>query len=180
MDYITLKEYAEKKHISYEAVRKQVIRYQDELKDHIIRKNKTQFLDEWAVAFLSERRRESPIVLTTENQSEQIEKLTAELADLREKLMSAQNELLAAKDRIIDLQDSQKLMIESQVKYAALLEDHAAQERKLHDAEIELTRLTGQHETDQEQLDKLQREKDQAEAEANSYYRSFFGFYRKR
>ena len=36
MDYITLKEYAEKKHISYEAVRKQVIRYQDELKDHII------------------------------------------------------------------------------------------------------------------------------------------------
>ena len=34
------------------------------MKDHIIKKNKTQYLDEYVVDFLDNRRRESPIILS--------------------------------------------------------------------------------------------------------------------
>ena len=43
---VTLKEYAEKKSISYEAVRKQVSRYREELGDHIKKEGRTQYLDD--------------------------------------------------------------------------------------------------------------------------------------
>ena len=53
---VSLKEYAKNKGVSYEAVRKQVNRYKDELKGHISKVNRTQYLDEEAVAFLDSKR----------------------------------------------------------------------------------------------------------------------------
>jgi len=76
---LTIKEYAKKKNITYEAVRKQIQKYKDdELKDHIIKKNKTQYLDEYAVDFLDNRRRESPVLLYQMEKDEQIETLRNE------------------------------------------------------------------------------------------------------
>ena len=51
MKTVSLKDYAEQKRVSYEAVRQQVIRYKKELGNHIIRDGRQQFLDEEAVAF---------------------------------------------------------------------------------------------------------------------------------
>ena len=48
---ISLKDYAKKKNVSYEAVRKQVNRYRDELGDHLYKKDRTQYLDEEGEAF---------------------------------------------------------------------------------------------------------------------------------
>ena len=166
MELITLKQYAESKGISYEAVRKQVNRYQEELKGHIVVKNRTQYIDQWAVDFLSERRRESPIVLVTETQQEQIDQMTEQIETLKAQLLAAQNELLSAKDQIINLQVETRQLLETKASYENLLEDHEQQKEKL-------TRATVQHEEDQKRIEELQRE-------ANSYQRSIFGFYRKR
>lgn len=166
MELMTLKQYAESKGISYEAVRKQVNRYQEELKGHIVVKNRTQYIDQWAVDFLSERRRESPIVLVTEDQKEQISQMKEQIETLKAQLLAAQNELLSAKDQIISLQVETRQLLETKANYDSLLEDHDLQKEKL-------TRATIQHEEDQKRIEELQRE-------ANSYQRSIFGFYRKR
>jgi len=95
----TIKQYAESQKVTYEAVRKQINRYKKDLDGQIIKKGRTQYLTDEAVAFLSEHRHASPaIVYRQEKQSEQ-EAQKIELEDLRtkyalvlEKLASIQEE----------------------------------------------------------------------------------------
>ena len=172
MELVTLKQFADDQGITYEAVRRQVIRHADKLQGHIVKKNRTQYLDDEAVKILKDRRRESPIVLQTIDQSEEIDRLTDQIESLKAQLMTAQNELLKEKDRIISLQGELREGIEERAKYAALLEDAQDKERLLAEAQNALS-------ADREQMEQLRRELDQAQAEASSYHRSFFGFYRK-
>lgn len=194
MELITLKQYAEEHKISYEAVRKQVNRYSEELSDHIIKQDRTQYLDPWAVKFLTERRRESPIVLMNMDQSEENERLKNEVEALRVQLMTAQNELLKsqeerlkAQDRIIELQDEAQKTLEDRARYTALLEDNKAKEEKLKEAadrEAELTRQVeekdGRIQMIQAEAEEIRKERDEAQKEAQSFTRSIFGFYRKK
>lgn len=55
---LTIQEYANSRHISYNAARKMVQRYRDQL--NIGREGRTQQLDSDAVAFLDQRRSVSP------------------------------------------------------------------------------------------------------------------------
>ena len=169
---MTLRQYAEAQSITYEAVRKQVSRYTEELKDHIVKKNRVQYLDDWAIQFLTERRRERPIVQIGEELSAEVESLKAEVESLKTKLMTAQTELLKDKDRIIELQESANKAIEDRTKYNLLLEESAAKDQKLKEKESIIEDL-------EKKTDELQRERDEAQAEAGSYQKSFFGLYRK-
>lgn len=201
MELTTIKQYAKSQNVSYEAVRKQIVRYGEELKDHIIRKDRTQYLDEWAIDFLTKRRRENPVILLSQDKDEEIEALRDQVESLRSKLLNAQNELLKsheerlkAQDRIIELQDEAKQTLEDRAKYSALLEDNHLKETKLREAESRIEDLQKEHEEDREALEKvqdlreedrkkiedLQRERDEALTEAQSFKRSIFGFYRKR
>ena len=172
MELVTLKQFADDQGITYEAVRRQVIRHADKLQGHIVKKDRTQYLDDEAVKILKERRRENRIVMQTIDQSDEIGRLTDQLESLKAQLMTAQNELLKEKDRIISLQGELREGIEERAKYAALLEDAQDKERRLAEAQNALS-------ADREQMEQLRRELDQAQAEASSYHRSFFGFYRK-
>ena len=172
MELVTLKQFADDQGITYEAVRRQVIRHADKLQGHIVKKDRTQYLDDEAVKILKERRRENRIVMQTIDQSDEIGRLTDQLESLKAQLMTAQNELLKEKDRIISLQGELREGIEERTKYAALLEDAQDKERRLAEAQNALS-------ADREQMEQLRRELDQAQSEANSYHRSLFGFYRK-
>ena len=102
---VTIKEYAKSKNVSYEAVRKQIQKYKDkELKEHVIRKNKTQYLDDYAVEFLDNRRRESPIMVVQMNKDEEIERLEMENKALLLKVAELQEALLRDKDEVKQLQ----------------------------------------------------------------------------
>ena len=96
MNVISLREYAEQKKVTYEAVRQQVNRYREELSGHIIKDGRQQFLDEVAVAFLDERREKSPITIIQQNKDEAIE----ELERTREQLLI---KIAAQADRIAEL-----------------------------------------------------------------------------
>jgi len=179
MEVMTIKQYAENQHVSYEAVRKQIVRYGEELKDHIVKRDRKQYLDEWAVKFLTERRRENPVILVTQENLEEIEELKKQVESLRTQLMTAQNELLKsqddclkAKDKIIELQDEAKKTLEDKAKYTALLEDNEAKEEKLKD-------LERQSEEDRKKIEDLRKECDEAKEEAQSFQKSVFGLYRK-
>lgn len=184
---MTLKQYADDQGISYEAVRKQVIRYAEELSDHIITQDRKKYLDQYAVKFLTERRRESPIILMNMDQNEENQRLKEEIESLRVKLMTAQNELLKEKDRIISLQDEAKKTLEDRARYTALLEESKAKDEKLKEMtghiqkiQTEADGLRRQSEEDQKKIEDLSRERDEAQKEAQSFTRSIFGFYRKR
>ena len=166
MELKTLKQYADDQGISYEAVRKQVVRYAEDLSDHVVKKNRVQYLDQWAVDFLTERRKESPIVLVNMDQSEENERLREQVETLKVQLMTAQNELLKEKERVINLQDESMKLIEDRGKYLTLLEDSKAKEERLKEAEDQIT--------------EIKRERDEAQKEAQSYKKSIFGFYRKK
>ena len=57
MELVSIKEFAESQMVSYEAVRRQTHTYAEQLKGHIIKKGRTQYLDNYAVEFLSEKRK---------------------------------------------------------------------------------------------------------------------------
>lgn len=172
MEMITLKQFADEQKISYEAVRKQVIRYAEDLSGHVVKKERTQFLDEFAVKFLKEKRRESPIILQTTDQSEEIDQLKREIESLRTKLMTAQ-------ERIIGLQDENKVMIETKIRYDYLLELHEDQKEQLQEARDQAAALRMKQEEDQREIEAIRKERDEAQTEAQSFQRTIFGLYRK-
>lgn len=165
MELVTIKQFADSQGITYEAVRRQVARYSEELSDHIIRQNRTQYLDEKAVEFLKERRRESPIVLQTIDQGEEIGRLQDQVESLKAQLVTAQNKLLEAQERVISLQDEAQKALEDRARYTALLEDHEDQKRKLQETS--------------DQLRRVEAERDEAVQESRRFIKSWFGFYRK-
>lgn len=173
MEMMTLKQYAESQGISYEAVRRQVNRYAEELSDHIVKQDRKQFIDQWAVDFLTEKRRESPIILQTTDQSEEIDQLKQEIESLRTKLMTAQ-------ERIIGLQDENKVMIETKIRYDYLLELHEDQKEQLQEARDQAAALRMKQEEDQREIEALRKERDEAQTEAQSFQKTIFGFYRKK
>lgn len=105
---ISMRDYAKEKHISYEAVRKQVVRYQKELEGHIFKQGRTQYLDEYAVEFLSEKRATNPIIIYEANKDEEIERLKNENDSYLKKIAILQEQLLQQKDQMISLEVAQQ------------------------------------------------------------------------
>lgn len=129
MNVITLRDYAKQSNISYEAVRKQVVRYQDELAGHLIRDGRQQFLDEEAVAFLDARRQKNPVAIIQVEKDEKIDQLEKENKQLLLKLAAVQDALLTEKEKAAALMDEKKGEI-------ALLEaDNEAARAKVAEAE---------------------------------------------
>ena len=95
---ITIKDYAKGRGISYEAARQQISRYMERevdgfrLADHISKVDRTQYLDDEAVAFLDERRAKNPVIVQQEERDETIERLRAEVDLLQKRLIAAQDE----------------------------------------------------------------------------------------
>lgn len=101
---ISMKEYATLHNISYEAVRKQVKRYETELKGHISKVGRTNYLDDEAVEFLNEKRSKNPVVIVDEEKKDQIQRLSDENKQLLIKIVQLQDELSEEKDLVKDLQ----------------------------------------------------------------------------
>ena len=173
MDVRSIKQIAEEQNVSYEAIRKQIVRYSDELKDHIVRRNRTQYLDEWAVNFLKEKRKENPVILINMDKDEQIEELKAQVELLK-------NKLLVSQEQIITLQEENNKALETQVRYTALLEDTKAKDERLAKAETTIEEQDDHIKEIERKSEALRQELEEAQAEAQSFEKSIFGFYRKK
>ena len=166
MEMKTIRQIAEEQGVSYEAVRRQVSKYRKELKGHISTKGKTKYLDEYAAQFISNRRRESPVVVLQQDTSAELDDVRSELEVTKAELERMKTLMLQAQERIINLQDENTKMITLQANYNNLLESNTRIESELDAARQDL----------KETNERLQA----AEKEANSYEKSIFGFYRKR
>ena len=110
---ISIKDYAKEHNITYEAVRKQIKRYQKELDGHISKVNRTKFLDDFAVEFLNEKRKNNPVVIIEANKDEQIQRLNEENKALLMKIAELQEQLLKEKDNVKLLQEEKIKLLES-------------------------------------------------------------------
>lgn len=128
MTMMTLRDYAKKNNISYEAVRKQVVRYQKELAGHLIKDGRQQFLDEEAVAFLDAKRKKNPVAIYQMDKDEQIERLENENKQLLVKLNAVQDALLKEREKT-------KLLDEKTSQIARLEADNEAAREKISLAE---------------------------------------------
>lgn len=173
----TIKQYAEEQGVSYEAIRKQIGTYKEELKDHIVIKGRTQYLDDWAVEFLNERRKENPVILINQDKADEVEALRQQIETLRTQLLLSQNALIKSqeerikdKETIIALQAETRKTLEAQSKYVELIE---AKDTQLIAAQDDARMLHSQLEASRKAIRHF-------EEESKSYERAFFGLYRKK
>lgn len=203
----TIRDYARDHHVSYEAIRKQIAKYQEDLDGHVITKGKTKYIDDFAVAFLDDRRREAPVSVIQWEETEAVR-------SLRDQIDALKNELMTTQKRVIELQSENQLMIAAKTKYDILVESSAGKDALIETLREDLkdarsAEETAKKETDAAKLDadraredlksaradadqirkqadearekseKLKEERDAAAKEAKSYRKSIFGFYRK-
>lgn len=109
---VSIKEYASSKNVSYEAVRKQINRYKKELTNHIQKVGRTQYLDDFAVDFLNEKRQSNPVVILETSKEEELEQLRLENKSLLLKVAELQEQLLKEKDSVKTLQEEKIALLE--------------------------------------------------------------------
>ncbi len=180
MKLVTLKQFADEKGITYEAVRKQTVKYASELEGHIVTMDGTRYLDEEAQSILSDRRRQSPIVVRIEDTQADNEEYTKQIETLK-------NQLLKAQERVIQLQDEARTGIEEKIKYQLLIGDYEEQKRRLRETEAALIENRSALDSEREMRRNLQNQTEKQEkqiedlrAEAGSYEKTWFGLYRKK
>jgi len=190
---VTIRDYATAHHVSYEAIRSQVARFKDELEGHIIMQNRTQLLDDWAVNFLNQKRREHPFTVMNDDRRAEIEALEAQVESLKALVAQVQEERNKAQLKIQQLQEDAMAFLEEKVKHQLVLKEYEENKAQLIDAltrtasaearleevqkRADIAETTAREE--RERSNKLQQEKDEAVLESLRYQKSWFGFYRK-
>lgn len=102
---ITIRDYAKKHNISYEAVRKQVNRYKNELGEHLFKQGRVQYLDDEAENFLDNKRADNPIILIEHDKDDRIKELEEQNEALKTKIIQLQEQIISRDDRIMELSD---------------------------------------------------------------------------
>ena len=157
---ITIKDYAKQKGVSYEAIRKQIKRYEDELEGHLVKQNRFLMLDDEAVRFLDGKRSENPVIVYEQNKDEELEQLRHENKMLLIQMNTVQDQLGKVQQKLITEMNTTKLLTNEKVQY---LEYKAQAEQK----ELQLQDLAKARDAAQEksnQQEALLRLKEQQKA----------------
>ena len=136
---ISIKDYAKDNGITYEAVRQQVKRYQNELEGHIHQEGRTQFLDDIAVEILNEHRAKNPIAIYDSSKDEMIEQLKQEKENLLIKVAAQADQIAelalwkSEKALLLAEANQQQLLLEEKSNQISLLTSNIKElEDKLH------------------------------------------------
>lgn len=142
MALMSLKDYAAINNVTYEAVRQQVVRYAEELGDHIIKEGRQQFLDEEAIAFLDGKRQKNPVTIIQTSKDEEIERLKQEKENLLIKIatqadrISELSDWKADKAVLIARAEQQTLLLEEKEKQVDALKKEMDQAEEKHQEEL--------------------------------------------
>ena len=124
---ITIKDYAKQKGVSYEAIRKQIKRYEEELEGHLVKQNRFLMLDDEAVQFLDSKRSENPVIVYEQNKDEELEQLRHDNKVLLIQMNTVQDQLGKVQQKLIAEMNATKLLTQEKVQY---LEYKAQSEQK--------------------------------------------------
>jgi len=146
---ITIKDYAKQKGVSYEAIRKQIKRYEDELEGHLVKQNRFLMLDDEAVRFLDSKRSENPVIVYEQNKDEELEQLRKENKVLLIQMNTVRDQLGKVQQKLIAEMNTTKLLTNEKVQY---LEYKAQAEQKdLQLQDLAKARDAAQEKSDQQE-----------------------------
>lgn len=103
---ISIKEYAQSRNISYEAVRVTIKRYAIDLKEEIVKQGRTRYLTDTAIEFLDNHRQKHVLDVVAETdvlqeQEQTISKLKEEIIILQQRILELQQvEIKAIEDKV--------------------------------------------------------------------------------
>ena len=167
---ITIRDYAKENNVSYEAIRKQIKRYEDELNGHIIKQNRTQFLDDIAVAILDQHRRENPVIIVNQDTDFRLKQLEDENKNLLIKVAQQADKISQLNEDLKNkIEQMTSLMLENKEKTSLL-------EQKRDQAE-EINQLKEQLDQEKkEQLNEIEMLKNELEKQKNKgFFARLFG-----
>ena len=160
---VSIRDYAKMNNVSYEAIRQQVKRYEDELNGHIIKQNRTQFLDDVAVDILDQHRKENPVVIINKDTDSRLKQLEDENKNLLIKVAQQA-------DKISQLNEDLKNKIEQMT--SLLLENNEKtfllEQKKDYAEQLDREK--------KEQLNEIEKLKNELEKEKNKgFFARLFG-----
>ena len=141
---ITIKDYAKQKGVSYEAIRKQIKRYEEELKDHLQKQNRFLMLDEEAVKFLDDKRAENPVIVYEQNKDEALEELLQQNNMLLVQMNQVQAQLGKVQQQLIGEMEKTKALTTEKVQYLEYKAQSEAKEKQLKDILAEREQVKAQ------------------------------------
>ena len=170
---ITIKDYAKSHGISYEAARQQIGRYMDRevdgfrLADHISKIDRTQYLDDEAVAFLDNRRAKNPVIVQQEGRDETIERLRQRVDELQSRLIAAQDEYRALLQDKHAIELREQTLLADKQKIDEMRAGFEVAEKRAQQAEIERKQAVEREKAAEEARKQAEAEKEEARAEAS-------------
>lgn len=167
---ITIRDYAKENNVSYEAIRKQIKRYEDELNGHIIKQNRTQFLDDIAIAILDQHRRENPVIIVNQDTDYRLKQLEDENKNLLIKVAQQADKISQLNEDLKNkIEQMTSLVIENKEK-TSLLEQKKDQAEEINQLKEQLDREK------KEQLNEIEKLKNELEKEKNKgFFARLFG-----
>ena len=190
----TIKALAQEQHCSYQAIWKLVTKYEKDLGNHVVKKGRDRFLDEFAVNFILEKRVNHPMVAMNVDQSAIIESQKQEIEQLRDKIEALLNEINRNEKQIAELMEDGQKLLEAKIRNEYLLEDNKRIQSELTASKENCERFRNDLETLRtstataeaenallKQTTESQREElTHTRTELDSFQRSIFGLYRKK
>ena len=167
---ITIRDYAKENNVSYEAIRKQIKRYEDELNGHIIKQNRTQFLDDVAVDILDQHRKENPVVIINKDTDSRLKQLEDENKNLLIKVAQQADKISQLNEDLKNkIEQMTSLLLENNEK-TLLLEQKKDQAEEINQLKEQLDREK------KEQLNEIEMLKNELEKEKNKgFFARLFG-----
>ncbi len=123
---LRIKEYADSKGVTTQAVYKHINKHQKELKGHIKKDHGIKYLDDDAIEFLNSLIRENSLVVMDNSRNEEIKRLQEENNRLRDKVESLSDKLLEKTE-----QSQQHIVMIAELRTKiALLESKKEEQKK--------------------------------------------------
>jgi Cft2 family RNA processing exonuclease len=137
---VSIRDYAKMNNVSYEAIRQQVKRYEDELNGHIIKQNRTQFLDDVAVDILDQHRKENPVVIINKDTDSRLKQLEDENKNLLIKVAQQADKISQLNEDLKNkIEQMTSLMLENKEK-TSLLEQKKDQAEEINQLKEQMNR----------------------------------------
>lgn len=134
---ITIKDYAKQQGVSYEAIRKQIKRYEKDLEGHLVKQNRFLMLDDEAVRFLDTKRAENPVIIYEQNKDEALEQLRKENKNLLIQMNMVQDEMKQVQQKLITQMQQNHLLTTEKMNYLEYKSLAEQKEQRLQDLKKE-------------------------------------------
>lgn len=134
MAAISIRDYAKEQHITYEAARKQVRRYEAELEGHTYKQGRTQYIDDYAVELLNNHRRQNPVIIVQQDKDDELQQLRQENKALLQQVAALQDKLLTARESAIEAAKQTAMLEAAQADKDRLEREKAALQSELEAA----------------------------------------------